>query len=161
MNPNLSIAQVLADLEAQIAHHEEQETFHTGQEEFHRSQRELHAGKLARVRERYEGFKAAAQAAGEEVRRGEASQAAQEEAERPSTLSKLIVRLIGQKGEDEPFSPTLLTQEINDRYAKQLRKPARARTVSVTLRRLLAGGRVRLVEEGRAHHEATYTRGTG
>ncbi len=88
-----NLAQVLADLEAQIAHHEERETFHVGQEGLHRSQRELHAGELAQLRERYESFKTAAQAAGAEVRR--------------------------------------------------------------------SAGRVQLVEEGRAFHEAVYTRGPG
>jgi hypothetical protein len=163
MNPNLSIAQVLADLEAQIASHEEREAFHTGQETFHRSQRELHEGELARLRQRYEGFKTAAQAAGEEVRRGTSLLPAPVDAEtdRRSTLSKLVARLIEQKGDNEQFGPTALTQEINDRYLKRLRNPARARSVSVALRRLLADGRVRLVEEGRAFHEAVYTRGPG
>jgi hypothetical protein len=160
MNPNLSIAQVLADLGAQIASHEEREAFHTGQETFHRSQRELHEGELARLRQRYEGFKTAAQAAGEEVRRGTSllPAPADAEADRRSTLSKLVARLIDQKGETEQFA---LAQEINDRYAKRLRNPARTRSVSVTLRRLLAEGRVRLIEEGRAFHEAVYTRGPG
>ena len=81
MNPHLSIAQVLADLEAQIAHHEERETFHAGHEGLHRSQRELHAGELARLRERYESFKTAAQAAGAEVRRGAALRPAQDDAD--------------------------------------------------------------------------------
>ena len=163
MNPNLSIAQVLADLAAQIGSHEERETFHTGQEAFHRSQRELHQGELARLRQRYEGFKTAAQAAGEEVRQGVSFLPAQDDAEanRRSTLSKLVARLIEQKGEAEQFGPTVLAQEINDRHAKRLRKPARARSISVALRRLLADGRVRLVEEGRAFHEAVYTRSPG
>jgi len=163
MNPNLSIAQVLADLEAQIASHEERETFHTGQETFHRSQRELHAGELARLRQRYEGFKTAAQAAGEEVRRGASLLPAPDDAEadRRSTLSKLVARLIEQKGEAEQFGPTALALEINDRYAKRLRNPARVRSVSVALRRLLADGYVRLIEEGRAFHEAVYTRSPG
>ncbi len=162
MNPNLSIAQVLTDLEAQIAHHEERETFHTGQETLHRTQRELHTGELARVRERFESFKAAAQAAGEEVLRGGRRPSPEDaDANQPSTLSKLVARLILQKGAAEPFSATALAQEINGRHAKRLRNPARPRSVSVALRRLLAEGRVHLIEEGRAFHEAVYTRGPG
>lgn len=160
MNPNLSISQILGDLESQIAHHEARESFHISQEELHRGQRELHQGELARLRERYDTFKAAAQAAGEEVRRGATLLPAQEEAEPArSTLSKLVARLIEQKGEDERFGPTSLAQEINDRYVQRLRNPARVRSVSVALRRLLADGDVRLVEEGRAFHEAVYRRG--
>jgi len=75
-----------------------------------------------------------------------------------STLSKLVARLIHQKGDDERFGPTALANEINDRYAKRLRNPARPRSVSVALRRLLSEGRVHVVEEGRAFHEAVYTR---
>jgi hypothetical protein len=162
MNPRLSIAQVLSDLESQIATHEERESFHTGQEAFHRSQRELHEGELARLRQCYEGFKVAAQAAGEEVSRGAALRPVTEDSEQDrSPLSKLVVRLIEQKGENEQFGPTGLAQEINDLYAKRLRNPARPRSVSVTLRRLLADGRVHLVEEGRAFHEAVYSRGPG
>lgn len=162
MNPSLSIAQVLTDLEAQIASREERETFHACQETFHRSQRELHGGELSRLRERYEGFKAAAQAAGEEVRRGAASllpAPENSETKQRSTLSKLVARLIEQKGVDERFGATALAQEINDRYVRRLRNPARVRSVSVALRRLLAEGSVRLVEEGRAFHEAVYRRG--
>jgi hypothetical protein len=163
MNPSLSIAQVLTDLESQIATHEERESFHTSHEAFHRSQRELHEGELARLRQRYEGFKIAAQAAGEEVGRGAGLRPAQEgfEENLRSTLSKLVARLIEQKGEAERFGPTILAQEINDRYAKRLRNPARPRSVSMALRRLLADGYVRLVEEGRAFHEAVYTRAPG
>jgi len=160
MNPRLSIAQVLSDLESQIANHEERESFHTGQEAFHRSQREIHEGELARLRQRYVGFKVAAQAAGEEVGRGAALRPVPEDSEGDrSTLSKLVARLIEQKDEGERFGPTALAQEINDRHAKRLRNPARARSVSVALRRLLADGDVRLVEEGRAFHEAVYVRG--
>ena len=163
MNPRLSIAQVLSDLESQIATHEERASFHIGQETFHRSQRELHESELARLRQRYEGFKTAAQAAGEEVGRGAALRPAPEDSEESqrSTLSKLVARLIGQKGEGEQFGPTALAREINERHAKRLRNPARARSVSVALRRLLADGDVRLVEEGRAFHEAVYVRGRG
>jgi hypothetical protein len=163
MNPSLSIAQVLADLQTQIAIHEERESFHTGHETFHRSQRELHESELARLRQRFEDFKAAAQAAGEEVGRGAALRPATEDSEenQRSTLSKLVARLIQQKGATEQFGPTVLAQEINDRYAKRLRNPARARSVSVALRRLLADGDVHLVEEGRAFHEAVYRRGPG
>jgi len=160
MNPHLSIAQVLTDLEAQIARHEERETFHAGQETFHRSQREIHTGELARLRERYEGFKTAAQAAGEEVLRGGARPSPEDaDANRRSTLSKLVARLILQKGDAEQFGPTSLAQEINGRHVKRLRNPARPRSVSVALRRLLAEGRVHVVEEGRAFHETVYTRG--
>src|SRR6185369_17288702 len=65
MKTSLSIAHVLSDLEAQLAHHEGQEAFHAQQEVFHREQRILHAEKVGKVRERYEAFKAGVVAAGE------------------------------------------------------------------------------------------------
>src|SRR3954463_8736936 len=54
MDTNVSIAQVLSEMETQIAHHESQEAFHAQQEVFHRDQRALHAETLAK--ERYEAF---------------------------------------------------------------------------------------------------------
>ena len=55
-----SIAEVLVDLEAQIAELEKLDAFHAEREEFHRGQRADFAGKLAKIRTKYEAFQAAA-----------------------------------------------------------------------------------------------------
>ena len=164
MNANLSIAQILADLETQIGHLESQEAFHAQHEATHREQRELYAAELARVRERYDAFKAAATAAGEVVNREVASAAQQTEADarlRIRTLSKLILHVVEGKSEQETFGATTLSQEVNARFGKRLRRPLDPRTASVTLRRMEADGRIRLVEKGRAFHEAVYARQVG
>ncbi|HEX3551744.1 MAG TPA: hypothetical protein VIA62_00770 [Thermoanaerobaculia bacterium] len=160
MNPHLSVAQILADMEAQIAHFQSREAFHAQHEAAHREQRELNAAELARVRERYDAFKTAATAAGEVVNRaGTAAAARQSEDDaslRITTLSKLIARVVEGKPEQETFGATAVAGEVNARFGKRLRRPLDPRTASVTLRRMAADGRLRLVQEGRAFHEALY-----
>ncbi len=160
MDTNVSIAQVLSEMETQIGHHEGQEAFHAQQETFHRDQRALHAETLARVRERYEAFRSAVTAAGEVVELRPAAAAPAAElvlpADRPITLSKLAARLIASKGKDETFTPTAVARELNQRFPAQLRHPVAGRDLSVCLRRLLGQGRLRLVKKGGAVHEAMY-----
>jgi len=108
MNANLSIAQILADLEAKIGHFESQEAFHAQHEATHREQWELYAVELARVRERYDTFKAAATAAGEVVNREAASVAQHSEADarlRITTLSKLLLHVLAGKPSRSPSAP--------------------------------------------------------
>jgi hypothetical protein len=159
MSSDLSIAEVLADLEAQIAHLETQEAFHTQQEVLHREQRSHCAAELEKTRERYEGFKSAAAALGEVVPRRSPTRPAVEDDGRKTTISKLIARVVAGKEEGEKLSPSVLTRELNQRFPKTLRKPVESRTVSVALRRLCSDGRLQLLEEGRAFHEAVYVRG--
>jgi hypothetical protein len=151
MSSNLSIPEVLADLEAQIVRLEQQETFH-------REQQAACAAELEKVRERYESFKAAAAAVGEVVRPKDPRIPALEDDGRKTTVSKLIARVIEAKPEDERFGPTSLARELSQRFPKTLRRPVDGRAVSVTLRRLCRDGRIQLVQEGRAFHEAVYVR---
>ena len=157
MSSDLSIAQVLVDLEAQIRQLEGQEAFHAQQEVFHREQRALRAGELAMVRERYETFKAAAAAAGEVVRRVKVE--GTDESAPPVTISKMIGRIIDAKKEGERFTPSEMAEEVNETFAKRLRRPVSGRTASVALRRLAGLGRIELVREGKAFHEALYAKG--
>jgi hypothetical protein len=161
VSSNLSISEVLADLEAQIAQLEKQEAFHARQEVFHREQRTACAGDLEKIRERYEGFKAAASAVGEVVQRkaAPALSPAKDDGQK-STVSKLIARAVQDKPEGETFSPSSLARELSERYPNTLRRRLEGRTVSTALRRLAAQGRIRIVEEGRAFHEAVYARGS-
>src|SRR4051812_26842595 len=75
MASNLSIAQMLTELEGQIKHHREQEEHHTRQEVFHREKRALHATALATAQDRFAAFQAAAAAAGELVEHHKAASA--------------------------------------------------------------------------------------
>jgi hypothetical protein len=156
MSSDLSIAQVLTDLEAQVRQLEGQEAFHAQQEVFHREQRALRAGELAMIRERYEAFKVAAEAAGEVVRRVKVEGA--DESAPPATISKMIGRVIDAKLSGEKLTPSAMAKEVNETFAKRLRRPASSRTVSVALRRLADLGRLQLVRKGKAFHEAIYAK---
>ncbi|HEY0553265.1 MAG TPA: hypothetical protein VGG20_03310, partial [Thermoanaerobaculia bacterium] len=116
MSLNLSIAQVLTDLEAQVGQLEGQEAFHAEQEVFHREQRALRAGELAMIRERYDAFKAAATAAGEVVRRLKVEGA--DESAPPATISKMIGRILDAKMAGERLTPSSIAKEVNETFAK-------------------------------------------
>jgi hypothetical protein len=160
MDPNVSIAQVLSEMEAQIAHHESQEAFHAQQEAVHHDQRAVHAEALARMRERYAMLKAAVVAAGEVVQIQPPAPPPVEDdlGDRRMPMSKLVGRLVARKGPDETFTPTSVARELNERFAAKLRRPVDGRAVSPPLRHLLAEGRLRLVKKGGAVHEAVYAR---
>ncbi|MFY9823384.1 MAG: hypothetical protein WAM82_18525 [Thermoanaerobaculia bacterium] len=49
MSSELSVARVLANLEARIAVHREQQAFHAQQEAHHREQRTLHEAELEKL----------------------------------------------------------------------------------------------------------------
>jgi hypothetical protein len=156
MSSDLSIAQILKDLEAQVRQLEDQEAFHAQQEVFHREQRALRAGDLAMIRERYETFRAAAAAAGEVVRRVKVEGA--DESAPPVTISKMIGRLIDAKIAGERLTPSAMAREVNETFAKRLRRPVSSRTASVALSRLTRLGYLELVREGKAFHEAIYAK---
>lgn len=65
VSSQLSVAQILANLEARIAEHREKEAFHAQQEVLHREQRAVHAGELEAMIRHYEAFKVTAEAAAE------------------------------------------------------------------------------------------------
>jgi hypothetical protein len=155
---DLSVVQILSDLEGQIARIESQEAFHAEQEVLHREQRAQSAAALLKLRERYEAFKAAAVAAEEVVTRAPVEAAVRQADEDArvqfTTVSKLIAWVVGQR--TGTFGATAVAQEINQRFGQRLARPLDSRTVSVTLRRLNAQGRIYLVREGKAFYEALY-----
>src|SRR5436305_411261 len=65
MSSQLSVAQVLANLEEQMRFHREREAEHAAQEAFHRDQRAVHAAEYETVARHYEAFKASAAGAAE------------------------------------------------------------------------------------------------
>jgi len=157
MSTDLSIAQVLTDLEAQVKQLEGQEAFHAQQEVFHREQRALRAGELESIRQRYEAFQAAAKAAGEVVRRVKVEGA--DEAAPPVTISRMISRVIEGKVNGERFTPSAMAGEVNETFGKRLRRPVTGRTAAVALSRLADLGYVHLVRKGKPFHEAIYAKG--
>ena len=168
MSSQLSVAKVLANLEAQMTLHKEREAYHAQQEVFHRDQRALHAAGLETVTTHFEAFQAASGGAAEIAGRVEAaSQAAAVQAEEPvepwsrgkrSQPGPLVIRLIEGLQAGQVFGPSWVAQEVNRRFSRALPRPLDTRLASAVLRRLVAAGWVRLVNAGRAHHEAGYTR---
>lgn len=163
MKLQISVVQMLAELEAQVAYHQKQEAYHAEQEVRHREERARHAADLETSQARYESFRAAAESAGELVsqRREEAAKAlAQKPAEeknpgKPATLSRVIRMIIGAKPAQEVFGATSLLREIQER---KILGRVDIRTVGATLRRLHVAGEIHQVREGRAYYEAQYTR---
>ena len=166
MSSKRSVAEILASLEMREALHEEREAFHASQEVHHREQRAAHAAELEKVRQRLAAFREAAASAVEIVDQPLA-ETETAPAVSPAVKSKLSGRLIPSRvvraviatlPADEPFGPTAVATETNRRHADTLDRALDARTVSDVLRRMRAEGSLHLVQEGKAFHEALYSR---
>ena len=159
MSTELSVARILANLEAQMKGHQEREAHHSAQETFHREQRTLHAAEYETIARLYEGFKASAGSAAEMAARGiAADEQAPSAPVKPVRPSRLVARAVAAMPASQSFTPTSIAGEVNRRYREELRKLIDSRLASTALRRLLADGELRLVQKGTAHHEAVYAR---
>jgi hypothetical protein len=166
MKANLSVAEILASLESQMAFDKEREAHHAEREAFHREQRAQHAARYEAVAKSYEAFKATAGAAVEIAAQSSLPVPAPEpppveEAApplRPVDRARLIARVVDELPAGEVFGPSRLAEEANRRYGRQLGQLVEVRTASGILRRLLADGAVRLVRKGGSHREALYGR---
>ncbi|MEO7418519.1 MAG: hypothetical protein ABI163_15770 [Thermoanaerobaculia bacterium] len=166
MSTSFSVAEILARLEARIAHHEQQVALHQQQEVHHREQSAVHGAELEKVRQHFESFKAIALPAADLAGVPVAPTLAEEE--KPEDLrefvgkrilvSKLIARAIARLGDDETFGANRVAAETNRRYHDKLKKPVDARKVSVVLRRLRDAGELHQVKSGGAAHEALYSK---
>ncbi len=166
MTPDVSVAEVLANLEERIAFHQQQADFHAQQEVHHREQNAVHLAELKRVTEHFEAFKAVALPAVEVAREGRTAppQPVEEPEDDREFIgkrimpSRLVARVVERMADDTTFGARQVAAELNRRYRNLLRKPIPARAVSVTLRRLQTNGRLRLVRQGKSKHEALYTK---
>jgi hypothetical protein len=159
MSSNLSVAEILANLEAKLAHHREQEAFHASQEVHHREQRAVHAAETEAVSQHLEAFKAVALPAAE-MARPQAPSAPDDSDLGPRPLvSHMVTRVVSSRPAGEVFGPTAIAAAVYQRFAGKLKKRADGRLVSITLRRLRDEGQIRLVQKGKAHTEALYTKG--
>lgn len=155
MRQEMSVSRLLAELEARVAHHERQEAHHAEQEVLHREERVRHAAELQSARERLAAFRAAAEAAGELVARSQLPSVAPDDELPPGAslrISQLAWLVMSSKAPNETFGGASMTREINQRYGKKLRRPAKVRNVATALRRMAAAGYIRKVEQGRAYH---------
>lgn len=168
MSTDLTVGEILANLEARIAFHREQEALHARQEAQHREQREMHAGELETLLRHYEAFKSSAGLAADLARlpaapsKAEASTAeADPDPGRRPQASRLVAKIIEEKTEGESFGARAIAREVNQRFGSRLKRPLDVRVTSVILRRLRDARRIHLVQEGKAFHEALYARGRG
>ncbi len=165
MPSKLSIAEAVADLEAQIVDLEAKESYHAEQETLHREQRSAVAETLAGIRAKYEAFRTAASEIGEVVREHRPAPPrpapALEDADVRTTASKLTAVVISVKREEDTFTASSLADELNRRYPRRLGHEVDRRAVSMALRRLMQDGYVQEVEAGRPFHEAVYSRRVG
>jgi hypothetical protein len=161
MGSEISVEQVLTNLEKRLKLHQEQEAFHARQELYHREQRELQAAEMEKVRVSLEAFRGAAPFA-VDLAKGLPTPAPAEDETLPPPgrlMAGRLVRLAVQRPSfAQPFGPTAVAREVNRRFASRLRKPVGERMVSNVLRRMLAEGEIELAREGKAFHEALYTR---
>jgi hypothetical protein len=158
MPEKMSLDTVVSRLEAQIAFDREREAFHAGQETFHREQRAVFAAELEKLTGILESFKAAAAAAAEFHGRAAASPKPDLDIGKKPSLTRMIRRILAVRPAGEVFGANFITAEINQHYRDRLRRPVRAKLVSITLRRMATQRELRVVREGRPHHEALYAR---
>ena len=166
MSTALSVAEILAKLQARIAHHEEQVAFHQQQEAHHREQSASHGAELEKVRQHFEAFQAAAlpaaDMAGVPVTPGKGRDETPEDFHefigKRIPTSKLVARIVHRLLEDETFGAQRVAEEANRRHADKMKKPVGARQVSVVLRRMRDAGELHQAQPGGAAHEALYTK---
>lgn len=161
MSSKLSVEEVLSQLELRAAFHREREAFHSQQEARHREERALHAAELEKVLQSLEAFRTAAATAVDLARAVAKSIPIEEETLPPPgrlMVGRLLRKIVQSPSLAEPFGATAVAAEANRRFADRLPGPVDRRTASDVLRRMLAEGAIRLVREGKAFHEALYTR---
>jgi hypothetical protein len=160
---NVSIAQMLANLETKVALHRERKDFHAEQEAIHREQTALHTADLDNALARLEALRSAAEAAGELL--DHAKQAALpppppelDDADliRKRSLSRMVTRVVEGIPADQTFGARAVTREIQERWGAKLRRRPDPRSVAATLRRWAMAGRLHQVREGRAYYESLY-----
>jgi hypothetical protein len=162
MSTDLSVAKILASLEAQRALHKEREAWHAGQERLHREQREHHAAEYERVTQHYEAFKATAGTAAEIAARAlpATPEPVKKEEEPPPGKPPVRTRLLEELVEELPAGtvlwPSWLAEEANRRFPKLLPKPVSFRMASNALRKMVGWGLVVVAEKGKPHYEAAY-----
>jgi hypothetical protein len=160
MSRQLSIERVLSELKERIEHHRRQEAFHAAQEALHQKEKARHAAELQTAMERFETFQAAADSASELVARPRDKKAFDDSipAGKGAVLSKLVARLVAAKGPTQPFGASEITHELQQRYGARLKRKVDVRTVAAKLRRMAGSQLIHQTREGRAFHEALYSR---
>jgi hypothetical protein len=161
MAPNFPLAEIVTDLEARLAFHQEQARQHE-------EQRARHEAEIETISRKLTTFKAALSEAESLPELGPLPGSPKMGAESSSDelvpggkvyTARLVANVLADHPAGEPFGTSMVTQEINRRYRDHLPKPIKTRQVSVVLRWMLRTGRIRSVQKGRPFHEALYVKG--
>jgi hypothetical protein len=158
---NLSLSEILTQLEKRIESLREQVELHARQEEHHREQRARREAELQKAMGHLESFRAVAATAEELNLPAPAAPPKDPEEEfgpRPA-MAKLIARVVEGRPDGERFGPKSVVEEVNERFRKLLRRPVEPPDVSVVLRRMSAARRIHQVRRGKANYEALYVKG--
>lgn len=165
MSRELSVTQILANLEKQLTLHREQESHHREQEVFHREQRAHHAAELERLSQQYETFKTAITSVEPAIRLAEQVHVAapppappppdDRDLGRHPKPGQAIDRVLHSWPDGKSFGASAVTAEVNRRFAGKLH-PVDVRTTSSFLRRRLEAGLLTEIREGRPFQEALY-----
>lgn len=164
MATQTSLESIVSRLEAQIAFDQEREAFHAAQETFHREQRAVFAAEIEKLTAVLEAFKTAAATTAELETRAAAFTPPPKpnlDIGRKASLTRMIRRVLETRPAGDVFGTNFITAEINRHYRERLRRPVKAKLVSITLKRLQRQGELRQVRAGRPHHEALYSRVDG
>jgi hypothetical protein len=160
MNQAVSMLEVMASLEAQIAHHRGQADHHAEREAFHRGHHAAHAAEVEQLTRALEAFKTTAETAISLAARALPAPAALPLPGRGQRfrLARIVERLLEGKAHQERFGPQGIAAEVNRLYGERLRRPVTARQASVALRWLAGKGRIVRLSAGRPFHESEYSR---
>jgi hypothetical protein len=169
MGRELSVTQILANLEKQLSFHREQEALHREKEAFHRDQRAHHAAEFERLSQQFEAFKTAVDTVEPAIRVAEAVTAAppppppppdDRDLGRKPKPSQAVDRVLRSWPDGEPFGASAVTAAVNRRFAGKV-PPVDVRTISSFLRRRRENGLLEEVREGLPFHEALYRKVAG
>jgi hypothetical protein len=164
MDSKLSVTDIVARLEEQIAHLAEREAFHASQEESHREQRASYKAELDRLTQCRDSFKTAA-ATVEEL-----MSVPQPTAPPPALplelpdmgkrfrLARLVEKVLERKAPHEPFGAKAILAEVNQAFGAKLKRRFNEREVSAALSSLAESGRIVRLERGRPFHGSQYAR---
>jgi hypothetical protein len=160
MTLNLSLSEILVNLEGRIESLGEQVALHARQEEHHREQRALLEAELEKAKEHLESFRAVAAAAADlHIPAAAPPPPPSEEDLGPHpTVAQMVARVVADCPEGERFGPKLVVSEVNRRFGKLLGRPVEPPAVSVILRRMSEAHRIHQHRPGKPNHEALYTR---
>jgi hypothetical protein len=164
MDPRLSVTEMLARLDEQIAHSGEREAYHAGREAFHREQRSAYAADLDRLTRSRDSLKVAAEGAAELVARdlpkapAVPQPLAMPDMGKRFRLALLVEKILERKAPHERFGAKTFAAEVNQAFGDRLTRRFNERQVAVALASLAKRGKIARFERGKPFHESQYVR---